>query len=232
MYNNTTLNEIAGDLASAATHLTDVGLMRGWAGQLSARYVQGDTYSIILKRSGGSAVDPADYCCVDKQGNNLGSAETKPSLVTHVHCAIYASRPDIHVVTQCRGLYADAVAAVLGRIPLSLETYWALKAEPVVIDVDVLRSNTMDQYADRMAAEVSDALAKDHGAATAVCIPFYGMWVAGASTIEVVERALTLEDLAKSVYLHISLSNSIGKSHSDLPVWLHDILRHLSRPGA
>lgn len=230
MYNDAALSEIAVDLAGAATQLTDAGLMRGWSGQLSARCAQDGGYSIVLKRSGGSADDPAAYCRVDARGCVCEPADARSSLVTRVHCAIYESRPDVHAVTQCRGLYTDAVAAVLGEVPLSLETYWALKAEPVVIDADALRSDTFDRYVDRMAAEVSRALANSGGGTTAVCIPFYGMWVTGASAAEVVVRAVALEDLAKSAYLRLRLASGLGLPRPDFPAWFGDMLRNLPRP--
>lgn len=230
MNNNSALKEIAVDLAGAATQLTVAGLMRGWSGQMSARSVIGEESSIVLKRSGGNPEDPAAYCRVDMKGGVLEPVGAKSSIVTRIHCAIYASRPDVHAVIQCRGLYADAVASVIGKMPLSLETYWALKAEPVVIDQDALRSDTFDQYVDKMVAEVSGALAKSDEGTTVVCIPFYGMWVVGASVAEVVTRAIAIEELAKSAYLRISLAANLREPAPDFPIWFDNLLLNLSRP--
>ena len=157
-------------------------------------------------------------------------SNARPSLVTCVHSAIYEACPDVHTVIQCRGHYCDAVAVVLGEIPLCLETYWALKAEPAVLDINGLRSDSIGQFAQNMAGAVRNAMSMSEGNTTAVCIPFYGMWVTGASTAEAVVRALALEDLAKSSYLRLCLAKSVNLSNPEFPNWFGDMLQDLRRP--
>jgi ribulose-5-phosphate 4-epimerase/fuculose-1-phosphate aldolase len=218
-------------LARVAPQLVAAGLMRGWSGQLSTRFVHSGGYSVLLKRSGGSADDPTTYCLVDADGKDPDPADARPSLVTRVHCAIYASCPSVQNVIQCRGLYSDALATVLGEIPQSLETIWALKTEPVVLDSGALRSDTLDQYIERMAVAVSKAMANPSTAPTAVCVPFYGMWVAGTTVEEAVGRAIALEEIAKSAYLRLNLAGSLGLPKPAFPPWFGDMLRQLRRPG-
>lgn len=224
-------HEMAKELAAAAAHLTKAGLMRGWSGQLSARSNQDDgSYRIVLKRSGGSADEPSAYCGVDSKGQNPDPSDARSSIVTSVHCAIYSSCLDVHSIIQCRGLYTDAVATVLGEMPLSLESYWALKNVPVVLPVNALRSDTIAQYVEKMALAVSGALVKPEAGTSAVCIPFYGMWITGSTVAESVGRALAIEDISKAAYLHISLAGSLGVPKPDFPSWFRDILQNLPRP--
>ena len=224
--------ETSKELAEAAVRLRDAGMLRGWTGTVSARCMQPDGYSVVVKSSGGRADNPSDYCRVDGKGNNPEPSDMRPSLATRVHCAIYESCSDVQAVVQCRGMYADAVAAVLGEIPLSLETFWALKAAPAVLDVNALRSETFDQYIERMALAVSRSLTESEEATSAVCVPFFGMWVAAANAAEAVERVLALEDTAKSAYLHLSLASTVGLPKPDFPAWFSDMLKTLSRPRA
>ena len=225
-------NEIANELAGAATQLMEAGMMRVWSGQLSARCTQTNGYSVVLKRSGGIAANPTDYCQVDSNGENPEPAEARSSLVTRVHCAIYTSCPNVHAAVQCRGLYADAVSVVLGEIPLSMETFWEMKTAPKVLGADLLRSDTFDQYVDRMAVEVGKALVGPGDGTTAVCVPFYGMWVTGTTIAEAAGRAIALEELAKSAYLRLSLASSLGLPKPDFPPWFGDMLQKLRRPRA
>ena len=224
--------EVGKELADAAAQLTDAGMLRGWSGQFSARCIQPDGYSVVIKRSGGRADDPAAYCHVDCKGSSPEPTDARPSLVTQVHCAIYSSCSDVQAVVQCRGVYADAIAVVLGEMPLSLETFWALKAPPIVLGANALRSDTLDEYVERMAAAVSSSLAKAEEITSAVCIPFYGMWVTGASAAEAVGRTIALEDMAKSAYLRLSLASTLSLSKPDFPVWFSDMLKGLRRPRA
>lgn len=219
------------EMAAAATRLTNEGLMRGWSGQLSARCMSADGYSVAIKRTGSSSTDATAYCQVSADGKNCDVSDARPSMVTRVHCAFYALCPNVHAVVQCRGLYADAVASVLGEIPLSLETYWALKAVPVVLDVDALRGADLSEFIDKMEKAVRVALTESKGRVTAVCVPFFGLWVTGASVADAVERALTLEDLAKSVYLRISLAGGLSKACPEFPSWLGEMLKKTLRPN-
>lgn len=225
-------DKIAKELAESATQLTNCGLMRGWAGQLSTRSIKENDYSIVLKSSGGSPDDPEAYCQVDSCGKNPVPPNSRPSLVTRVHCAIYKACPNVHAVIQCRGHYADAIAIVLGKIPLCLETYWALKAEPVVLDMNELRSDTFDQFAGKMAVAVSNVMSESGRETTVVCIPFYGIWVTGSSISEAVLRALALEDLAKSVYLRLELAKNFNQSNPEFPSWFREMLQELPRPSS
>ena len=218
------------ELAEAATQLRNAGFMKGWTGQVSARCTQPDGYSVVIKKSGGKADNPEDYCHVDSKGNSQEHTNTRPSLVTRVHCAIYESCPDVQTIVQCRGVYADALATVLGEIPLSMETLWILKAPPIVLGVNALRSDTFGQYVEQMAVAVSRSLANSEEVTSAVCIPFFGMWVVGASVAEAVERTLALEHMAEFAYLRLTLASITGLPKPEFPVWFSNILNTLQRP--
>lgn len=225
-------DEITKDLATAATQITHAGLMRGWSGQLSARCVSSDGYSVAIKRSGSSAMNAAAYCQVTAAGKKCDVSDPNPSMVAKVHCAFYELCPEVHAVVQCRGLYADAVASVLGEIPLSLETFWALKAVPVVLDVDKLRGADLSEFINNMEKAIRVELSRSKGKVAPVCVPFFGLWITGANVADAVERALTLEDLAKSAYLRISLAQGIGKACPEFPAWFGEMLQKTPRPAS
>lgn len=99
--------------------ITGEGVLSG-SGHLSARIAGTETF-LINPRFAGALADPKDICTVDFSGKRIAGKGPIPS-ETHVHTAIYRSRPDVGSVLHCHARYSILLGLLdSGLIPFNRE---------------------------------------------------------------------------------------------------------------
>ena len=213
-------DELRQQLARIGGLLTAENLLQGPAGNISARLVEGEKWSAVVKARRRLMGDPEAFCRVDQAGNVMEPPDARPSTMSPVHLAIYCARPDVNAIVHGCGAYTDAVAAALGRLPDRVETFWVLGGQVRVVNPDEIRAATLADLPQR----VIDKVVAPHlasGAAAAV-VPFVGTWVVGSSIDEAYHRTRVIENIARTEWCRLALGSALGRQMTvpEAPSWL------------
>ena len=127
------IKDISEKIVKAGRELHNHGLVRGTSGNISARIRGTDTF--LIKPSGArmEALKPEELVLVDLQGYKV-RGESKVSMETLMHAAIYRIRKDAQAVVHSHAPIATAFGiAKMEILPLQIEMFLLLpKGVPLV----------------------------------------------------------------------------------------------------
>jgi L-fuculose-phosphate aldolase len=127
------IKDISEKIVKAGRELYNHGLVRGTSGNISARIRGTDTF--LIKPSGArmEALKPEELVLVDLQGYKV-RGESKVSMETLMHAAIYRIRKDAQAVVHSHAPIATAFGiAKMEILPLQIEMFMLLpKGVPLV----------------------------------------------------------------------------------------------------
>lgn len=95
--------------------LLEKGLVTGTGGNLSLR--EGDLVAVSPSAVEYDAMTPEDVVVVDMRGETV-EGNLSPSSETHLHLAVYGSRPDVLSVVHTHSPYACVMACLGWEIPV------------------------------------------------------------------------------------------------------------------
>lgn len=108
------------ELIDTARRLTDLGILSGMEGNLSARVPGQETFLISEAGVKSTQLTPEKLVLVDYQGNVL-EGSGKPSSGVPMHAMVYRLRPDAMAVVHTHSPYATGFAIANEPIPCALE---------------------------------------------------------------------------------------------------------------
>ena len=127
------IKDISEKIVKAGRELYNHGLVRGTSGNISARIRGTDTFLIKPSGTRMEALKPEELVLVDLQGYKV-RGESKVSMETLMHAAIYRIRKDAQAVVHSHAPIATAFGiAKMEILPLQIEMFLLLpKGVPLV----------------------------------------------------------------------------------------------------
>jgi L-fuculose-phosphate aldolase len=127
------IKDISEKIVKAGRELYNHGLVRGTSGNISARIRGTDTFLIKPSGTRMEALKPEELVLVDLQGYKV-RGESKVSMETLMHAAIYRIRKDAQAVVHSHAPIATAFGiAKMEILPLQIEMFMLLpKGVPLV----------------------------------------------------------------------------------------------------
>jgi L-ribulose-5-phosphate 4-epimerase len=170
--------------------MREEGLVRGTAGNVSAREPGGPSFWITPSGVDYTTMTTEDLVQVDLAGNRLGGRLT-PSSDTMSHAAIYRRRGEVGAVVHTHSTYATVFAVVRREVPaLLVEAAGYLGGAVPVIE-----------YVPPANPEVGEQVAAGLGRHRAVLLPNHGVIATGESVESAFTAALLVEQSAHIAYL-------------------------------
>ncbi|TAK03524.1 class II aldolase/adducin family protein [bacterium] len=123
--------------------ITGEGILSG-SGHLSTRIPGTETF-LINPRFPGVLADPKDICTVDFSGKRIAGKGPIPS-ETHIHNAIYRTRPDVASVLHCHARYSILLGLLdIGLVPFNREARIFADGVPIFPDSHGINSQGLAQ---------------------------------------------------------------------------------------
>lgn len=217
------LENLRAQVLAANLDLPLAGLVTLTWGNVSGR--DAESGLVVIKPSGlpYPVMTAEDMVVVDEEGTVVEGGR-RPSTDTPTHLALYRGLPGIGGVVHTHSTWASAWAQARRPIPVLGTTHADLCPGPVPVTKPITAAQMdagyesatgtviLDAVAGRSPHEVPGALVSGHG-------PF--CW--GDSAADAVERAVTLEAVAKMAWLTVMLEPSVANLEG------HIVERHFSR---
>lgn len=188
------LTDLRAEVLDAALALKRYGLVWMAGGTICAR----DSLSgqVVVTPSGLAYEDlsPADMIVVDLDGNAI-DGEYRPSVATNLWTAILRARPEIHAVVHSHSPYATAFSVINKPIPIITETMANWFGQPIKIA----------PYAHLEDDHFVTAPVQALGDGYAVMLGQHGVITVGHNLDHALERAVTLEEAAKTYAISCEL---------------------------
>lgn len=181
------LEKLREDVLAAALDLKRYGLVWMAGGTVCAR--DPESGQVVVTPSGLAYEDltPEDMIVVDLDLNVI-DGNYRPSVATNLWTAILKNRPEIHAVVHSHSPYATAFSVINKPIPIITETMANWFGQPIQI---APYAHLED---DHFVTGPLDAL----GEGFAVMLGQHGPITIGISLHDALERAVTLEEAAKT----------------------------------
>lgn len=178
-------------ILEAATRLTQLGLNKGTAGNISVRWDDG----FLITPSGipAARVHPEDIAAMDMDGHWNG--RRKPSSEWRIHRDIYATRPEINAVVHTHAPFCVALAVHRLAIP----PYHYMVAKAGGHDIRCA------DYATFGSEELSVAALRALEGRTACLLANHGMVAMGPSLASALALAIEVEELAEGYWRALQL---------------------------
>jgi L-ribulose-5-phosphate 4-epimerase len=201
------------------------GLIVSTFGNVSEKLVHEGHVLIGIKPSGVSyaKLTPKDIVLLDENGVALQSA-LRPSTDTPTHLVLYKFRPDIMGVTHTHSPFATSWAQAGHDIPAFGTTHadYAKYGIPCTEQLSDERI-AVDYEANTGLAIIERLNAIDNEASTMVLVRNHGPFTMGKNSMDAVENAILLEEIAKIAYFSITINPSLNSINRKL----HD--KHFDR---
>ncbi len=188
------LEELREEVWRANMALPANGLVAWTSGNVSGRDTA--TGLIVIKPSGVpyEELRPENMAIVDPDGK-IVEARLGPSTDTASHLSIYRHRPDVNAVTHTHSNYATAFAAAGKSIPVCLtaisdEFGTRIPCAPYVRPGD---------------QEIGETIVRCIGSSVAILMQKHGVFTIGATIKEALKAAVTVEDVARTVWLAMQI---------------------------
>lgn len=155
-----------------------------------------ETGLVVIKPSGVryEALSPEQMVVMDLDGRQL-EGQLKPSSDTASHLYIYRQRPDIHGIVHTHSPYATAFAANGRSIPVVLTAI----ADEFGCEIPCAGFSLIgDESIGRQVVE-------NIGSSPAVLLKNHGVFTIGKTAEAAVKAAVMVEDVARTVWLSLSL---------------------------
>jgi len=181
------LESLRADLLLTARSLREYGLVWMAGGTVCAR--DPETGYVVVTPSGldYASLGPEDMVVVDMD-LNLVEGEYRPSVATNLWTAIMRARPEIHAVVHSHSPYATAFSVVDQPIPIVTETQANWFGQPIPVA----------PYAHLEDDHFVSAPVETLGDGFAVLLGQHGPITVGRTLHDALERAVTLEEAAKT----------------------------------
>jgi L-fuculose-phosphate aldolase/L-ribulose-5-phosphate 4-epimerase len=179
--------QLRSEVLAAANSLKSFGLVWMAGGTMCAR--DPDSGHVVVTPSGLDYEDltPADMIVVDLDLNII-EGEYRPSVATNLWTAILFARPEIHAIVHSHSPYATAFSVVDKPMPIVTETQANWFGQPIPIS----------PYAHLEDDRFVTAPVKALGDGFAVLLGQHGPITIGKTLPDALERAVTLEEAAKT----------------------------------
>ncbi len=151
---------------------------------------------VVIKPSGirYEELTPESMVVVDLDGKVV-EGEHKPSSDTFAHVYVYRKRPDINGIVHTHSTFATAWAAVGKPIPVVLTAICDEFGGPIPVA----------GYAKVGGDEIGKAIVSSIGDSLAVLMKNHGVFTIGKTPEEAVKAAVTVEDVARTVFYALQL---------------------------
>ena len=181
------LADLRAEVLDAALALKKHGLVWMAGGTICAR--DPDSGHVVVTPSGLAYEDlnPADMIVVDLD-LNLIEGKYRPSVATNLWTAILRQRPEMHAVVHSHSPYATAFSVINQPIPIVTETMANWFGQPIQIA----------PYAHLEDDHFVTAPVEALGDGFAVMLGQHGPITVGENLPQALERAVTLEEAAKT----------------------------------
>lgn len=184
------LEELRKDVLQAANLLRDYGLVWMAGGTICARDPESGRVVVTPSGLDYSDLSPADMIVVDME-LNVVDGNFRPSVATNLWTAILRARPDVHAIVHSHSPYATAFSVVNHPIPIITETQADWFGQPV----RVARYAHIED--DHFVTAPVEALGDGFG----VLLGQHGPITIGKTLHHALERAVTLEEAAKTYFI-------------------------------
>ncbi len=186
--NKKAIKDISERIVKAGRKLHNNGLVRGTSGNISARIPGTD--KILIKPSGArmEALEPGELVLVDLQENEI-RRESKVSLETPMHAAIYRVRKDVQAVIHTHPPTATAFGiAKIKILPLHIEMFLLLPNGVPIVRYKKPGSKALASAVQQSISNYDAIILENHGIVTV------GADIEAACTLnEMVEEAAKIQ---------------------------------------
>ncbi len=192
------LDELKTEVLQAAHSLRKFGLVWMAGGTICAR--DPESGHIVVTPSGldYSDLTPDDMIVVDMD-LNVVEGSFRPSVATNLWTAILRARPELHAVVHSHSPYATAFSVINEPIPIITETQADWFGQPVRV---APYAHIED---DHFVTAPVEALGDGFG----VLLGQHGPITVGENLAHALERAVTLEEAAKTCFIARSLGKAL-----------------------
>jgi len=179
------------------------------SGNVSARDLQ--TGLVVIKPSGVRYDDlrPEQMVIMDVEGRVV-EGTLKPSSDAATHLYIYRHRPDVRGIVHTHSPYATAFAAVGKPIPVYLTAIADEFGGPIPVGGLAMIGGE----------EIGREVVRSIGGSCAILMKNHGVFTIGPSAEAAVKAAVMVEDVARTVYLALTLGQP-EEIPADLVARLH-----------
>ncbi len=184
------LENLRTEVLEAALSLKNYGLVWMAGGTICARDPQSG--QVVVTPSGLDYDDliPRDMIVVDLN-QNIIDGDYRPSVATNLWTSILRARPEIHAVVHSHSPYASAFSVINKPIPIVTETQADWFGQPIPVA----------RYAHLEDDHFISAPVETMGDGFAVLLGQHGPITIGKNLQHALERAVTLEEAAKTYYI-------------------------------
>ena len=174
------------------------GLVTMTSGNVSGRDF--DSGLVVVKPSGVDfeLLTPEDMCVVDLDGK-LAEGQLKPSVDAATHLYVYRHMPEVGGVIHTHSNFATAFAALGKPIPCCLTAIADEFGGPIPIS----------DYARIGEEEIGREIVEKIGSCPAILMKNHGVFTVGRTVQDAFKAAVMVEDVAKTVYLALSMGEPI-----------------------
>jgi len=184
------LEQLRKDVLQAANSLREYGLVWMAGGTICARDPESGRVVVTPSGLDYSGLSPADMIVVDMK-MNVVDGHYRPSVATNLWIEILRVRPDVHAIVHSHSPYATAFSVVNHPIPIITETQADWFGQPV----RVARYAHIED--DHFVTAPVEALGDGFG----VLLGQHGPITIGETLHHALERAVTLEEAAKTYFI-------------------------------
>ncbi len=184
------LEQLRREVLEAALALRDYGLVWMAGGTICAR--DRESGNVVVTPSGldYTALTPEDMTVMDMD-MNVVDGKYRPSVATNLWTAIMRVRPDVYAVVHSHSPYATAFSVINQPIPVITETQADWFGQPVRV---APYAHLEDEHFVTAPVEVL-------GDGFGVLLGQHGPITVGKNLPDALERAVTLEEAAKTYYI-------------------------------
>lgn len=174
------------------------GLVTMTSGNVSGRDFE--TGLVVVKPSGVDfeLLTPEDMCVVDLNGQPV-EGQKKPSVDTATHLYVYRHMREVGGVIHTHSNFATAFAALGKPIPCCLTAIADEFGGPIPIS----------DYARIGEEEIGREIVDKIGSCPAILMKNHGVFAVGRTVQDAFKAAVMVEDVAKTVYLALSMGEPI-----------------------
>ena len=192
------LENLRTEVLEAAISLKKFGLVWMAGGTICARDPESDQVVVTPSGLDYDFLGPADMIVVDLDLNII-EGKYRPSVATNLWTAILINRPDMHAVVHSHSPYATAFSVINKPIPIITETMANWFGQPIPIAPYAHLED--DHFISAPVETLADGFA--------VMLGQHGPITIGKTLHHAMERAVTLEEAAKTYAIAIELGEPL-----------------------
>lgn len=187
------------NVLSAGLSILNSGLVIGPWGNISMIIPEDEV--VVITPTGGleyTEIEPDDIPILDYEGNTI-EGNTRPSVETPLHLAIYKARPDVQAIIHTHSVFCTAMAVARKPIPAV--------SEDLIFSVG--GAVDVAPYKRPGSAELAEVVVEALKDKNAVLLANHGLVVVGKTLKEALTTALICEKTAKATLLAANIGGAI-----------------------